>query len=204
MESIPLPEVRIAGLSSREKQELRRIEGVVHQLKSLGVTAIPSELLEQRDDLASRDVPATEPSEATKMLPELDALADQLEGLCRRIRCLRNEIRSHTPSSGSRAYYPVELSDLIHSGLLSTNDRLELQWSATSAVFEGRLEADGRILANTPQEGWKSFPSLSSAAQFISGRSQNGWEHWRKVNEDGTRTQLKTIREHYQEERSDA
>lgn len=36
-EAIPLPETRPSGLSSQEKQNLRRIEGLIDQLKAHGV-----------------------------------------------------------------------------------------------------------------------------------------------------------------------
>lgn len=203
VEAIPLPEDRPIGLSSQEKQELRRIEGLIDQLKSHGVTLIPAELVDKKCELAARDVPAPAPSDATKFLPTLEELCGKLGELAKKARILRNQIRSRTANNGPRAYYDVEPLDLLNAGYLSTNDRLELQWSNTSGVHEGRLESDGRIRANT-QDGWKAFPSLSSAAQYISGRPQNGWEHWRRINEDGTRTSLKKIREQYQEENGDA
>lgn len=201
--AIPLPEDRPTGLSSQEKLELRRLEGMIDQLKSLGVSLIPAELVDKKCELAARDVPAPAPSDATKSLPTLEELCGKLGELAKKARILRNQIRSRTANNGPRAYYDVEPLDLLNAGYLSTNDRLELQWSNTSGVHEGRLESDGRIRANT-QDGWKAFPSLSSAAQYISGRPQNGWEHWRRINEDGTRTSLKKIREQYQEENGDA
>ena len=203
VEAIPLPEDRPSGLSSQEKQELRRLEGLIEQLKSHGVTLIPAELVDKKCELAARDIPAPAPSDAAKFLPTLEELCGKLGELAKKARILRNQIRSRTANNGPRAYYDVEPLDLLNAGYLSTNDRLELQWSNTSGVHEGRLESDGRIRANT-QDGWKAFPSLSSAAQYISGRPQNGWEHWRRINEDGTRTSLKKIREQYQEENRDA
>jgi len=203
VEAIPLPEDRLSSLSSQEKQELRRIEGLIDQLKSHGVTLIPAELVDKKYELAARDVPAPAPSDATKFLATLEELCGKLGELAKKARILRNQIRSRTANNGPRAYYDVEPLDLLNAGYLSTNDRLELQWSNTSGVHEGRLESDGRIRANT-QDGWKAFPSLSSAAQYISGRPQNGWEHWRRINEDGTRTSLKKIRDQYREENGDA
>jgi len=199
VEAIPLPEPQPAGLSGQEKQELRRVEGLIAQLKVLGVTSIPPELVEKRSDLSARDVPESPLSDAARFLPLLDELRESLNKLSRKARDLREQIRTRAARSGPRAYYPVEVLDLLQTGLLSTEDHLELQWSRDSGVFEGRLERDGRIRAKT-QDGWMAFDSLSSAAQFISGRPQNGWDHWRRVNEDGTRTQLKRIRERYQKE----
>jgi hypothetical protein len=203
VEAIPLPEDRPSGLSSQEKQELRRIEGLIDQLKSHGVTLIPAELVDKKCELAARDIPAPASSDATKFLPTLEELCGKMGELAKKARILRNQIRSRTVNNGPRAYYDVEPLDLLKAGYLSTNDSLELQWSNTSGVHEGRLESDGRIRANT-QDGWKAFSSLSSAAQYISGRPQNGWEHWRRINEDGSRTSLKKIREQYQEENGDA
>ena len=203
VEAMPLPEDRPSGLSSQEKQELRKIEAMIDQLKSLGVTLIPAELVDKKCELAARNVPAPAPSDATKFLPTLEELCGKLGELAKKARILRNQIRSRTANNGPRAYYDVEPLDLLNAGYLSTNDRFELQWSNTSGVHEGSLESDGRIRANT-QDGWKPFPSLSSAAQYISGRPQNGWEHWRRINEDGTRTSLKKIRDQYREENGDA
>jgi len=203
VEATPLPEERPSGLSAQEKQELRRIEALVDQLKSHGVTLIPAELVDKKCDLAARDVPAPAPSEAINFLPTLEELCVRLGELAKKARVLRNSIRSRTANNGSRAYFDVEPLDLLNAGYLSTDDRLELQWSNASGVYEGRLECDGRIRADT-QDGWKAFPSLSSAAQYISGRSQNGWEHWRRINEDGSRTPLKKIRKQYQGENGDA
>lgn len=203
VEAFPLPEDRLSSLSAQEKQELRRIEGLIDQLKSHGVTLIPAELVDKKCELAARDVPAPAPSDATKFLTTLEEVCGKLGELAKKARVLRNQIRSRTVKNGPRAYYDIEPLDLLNAGYLSTNDRLELQWSNSSGVHEGRLESDGRIRANT-QDGWKAFPSLSSAAQYISGRAQNGWEHWRRINEDGTRTSLKKIREQYREENGDA
>ncbi len=121
------------------------------------------------------------------------------------IRCWLIEVEATPlPQQRQAGLTSQEKQDLLlNVGYLSSDDRLELQWSNTSGVYEGRLESDGRIRANT-QDGWKAFPSLSSAAQYIGGRPLNGWEHWRRISEDGTRTALKKIREQYQEEHGDA
>ena len=203
VEAIPLPEPQPSGLSGQEKQELRRVEGLIAQLKTLAVTSIPTELIEKRSDLTARNVPESPPTDAAKFLPDLDELRETLNKLSRKVRALREQIRTRAVRSGPRAHYPVEVLDLLQAGLLSTEDRLELQWSRESGVHEGRVERDGRIRAKT-QDGWMAFDSLSSAAQFISGRTQNGWDHWRRVNEDGTRIQLNKIRERYQKEVGDA
>lgn len=202
VEAIPLPEDRPSGLSSQEKQELRRIEGLIDQLKSHGVALIPAELVDKKCELAARDVPLSAPSDAVKFLPALEELCGKLGEIAKKARILRNQIRSRTANTGPRAYYDVQPLDLLKAGYLSTDDRLELWWSNSSGVFEGRFESDGRIRANT-QDGWKAFDSLSSAAQYISGGSKNGWEHWRRVNDDGTHTKLKDIREQYREENGD-
>jgi hypothetical protein len=200
VEAIPLPEARPSGLSSQEKLELRRIEGLIDQLKAHGVTSIPAELVDKQRELAARDVPAPTPSAAAKFLPYLEELCRNLGELSQKARILRHHVRSRTAINGPRAHYDVEPLDLLNAGYLSTDDRLELQWSNNGGVFEGRLESDGRILANTPQDGWKAFPSLSSAASYISGRPQNGWDHWRKIDNEGNRIPLKKIREHYRKE----
>lgn len=202
LESIPLPNEQAPGLSTQDKQELRRVEALIEQLRSHGVAAIPAELVAKKLDLQDRDVPETPPSEAARHLPNLEQLCVSLGDLARKARLLRNQIRSRTRGQGPRAHYHVEPIDLLQAGYLSTEDRLELWWSNTSGVFEGRLESDGRIRAKT-QDGWKAFDSLSSAAQYISGRAQNGWEHWRRVNADGSHTKLKEIRDQFMEENGD-
>lgn len=196
-EALPLPEARPSGLSSQEKQELRRIEGLIDQLKAHGVTLIPAELADKQRKLAALSVLAPTSTAAAKLLSNLEELCGNLGILSQKVRVLRHEVRSHTANNGPRAYYDVEPLDLLNAGYLSTDDRLELQWSKTSGAYEGRLESDGSIQVNTPQDGWKAFPSLSSAAQYISGRPQNGWDHWRRIDDEGNRILLKGIREQY-------
>lgn len=199
-EAIPLPDTRPFGLSTQEKLELRRIEGLIDQLKAHGVTSIPAELVDKKCELAARALAVPGPSTAAKFLPKLEELCRNLGELSQKARLLRYQIRSRTANNGPRAHYDVEPLDLLNDGYLSTDDRFELQWSKTSGVYEGRLESDGRISANTPQDGWKSFSSLSSAATYISGRPQNGWDHWRRIDNEGNRIQLKKIREQYKKE----
>lgn len=199
-EAIPLPEARPSGLSSQEKLELRRIEGLIDQLKAHGVTLIPAELCDKQCELDARNHPAPTPSDAAKFLLNLEELCRNLGELSQKARILRHHVRSRSANNGARAHYDVEPLDLLNAGYLSTDDRLELQWSKTSGVYEGRLESDGCIQANTPQDGWKGFTSLSSAATYISGRPQNGWDHWRRIDNEGNRVPLKKIREQYKKE----
>ncbi|TLD70975.1 DUF4357 domain-containing protein [Phragmitibacter flavus] len=202
VDAIAMPEQHPSGLSSQEKQELRRVDALIEQLKAMGVGSIPAELVDKKCELTARDASFAEMSEATLLLPAVEELCRYLAELSKRSRITRNKIRTHTAKQVPRAYHDVEPLDLLNAGYLSTDDRLELQWSKQHDVYEGKLEGDGRIRANT-QDGWMAFSSLSSAAQYISGRPQNGWEHWRRINDDGSRTPLKKIREQYQEENED-
>jgi hypothetical protein len=169
------------------------------QLAELGFP-IPPEMTTKHKQLAERVVPEAPEPEAALMLPELERLCDDLSGISKRARTLRDSVRATASANGPRRHYPVSPFDLLEADLLSTEDRLELQWSRESDVYEGRLEADGSIRANT-QDGWMQFRSLSTAAQHISGRPQNGWQHWRRVNDDGSRTPLEAVRDQYLRER---
>ena len=201
VEAIPLPQPQPQGLTTQEKQELRKVERAMAQLTELGFP-IPAEMKIKHTELAERVVPAMPEPEAAQMLPELERLCDDLSDISKRARTLRDRVRATAAPNGPRKHYKETLLDLIEAGLLSTEDRLELQWATHSKTFEGRLEADGSIRANT-QDGWIEFSSLSTAAQHISGRPQNGWQHWRRVNADGSKTPLEDIRDQYRSERGE-
>ncbi len=198
-EAIPLPEPQPQGLTAQERQELKKVERAMAQLTELRIP-IPEEMTVKHKELAERAVPERPEPEAALMLPELESLCDDLSDISKRARTLRDRVRATSAPNGPRRHYPVSPFDLLEADLLSTEDRLELQWSRESDVYEGRLEADGSIRANT-HDGWMQFRSLSTAAQHISGRPQNGWQHWRRVNDDGSRTPLEDIRDQYLRER---
>ena len=92
--------------------------------------------------------------------------------------------------------------DLLKAGVLSTDDRLELQWLKDGPVLKGKVKADGAVMVKTP-EGWQSYASLSTAASRVAGRSLNGWKHWRRVNPAGTETPLEDVRARYLKEEAD-
>ena len=71
--------------------------------------------------------------------------------------------------------------DLFKARVLSTDDRLELQWLKDGPVLKGKVKADGTVMVKTP-DGWQSYASLSTAASRVAGRSLDGWKHWRRVN----------------------
>lgn len=198
-EAVPLPQPQPQGLSAQERQELKKVERAMAQLAELGFP-IPPEMTAKQKQLAERVVPEAPEPEVSLMLPELERLCDDLSGISKRARTLRDRVRTTATANGPRRHYPVSPFDLLEADLLSTEDRLELQWSRESDIYEGRLEADGSIRANT-QDGWMQFRSLSTAAQHISGRPQNGWQHWRRVNDDGSKTPLEAIRDQYLRER---
>ena len=103
---------------------------------------------------------------------------------------------------GGDTVYGYRSPDLIRGGLLSVDDRLELQWLKNGPVLKGKVLADGVVMVKT-SDGWQQYDSLSTAASRVAGRSLNGWKHWRLVNHDGTTTALEDIRAKYLKEEAD-
>ncbi len=184
------------GLSRDEKQQLLKISHLIEQLKKVGVE-VPSDLRNLKLSLSAKDLGVTAADPVlSEALQQMEDLIGRLREVLRFAREVRDRLKPVAAGSGTKKHFGVSLEELLDSGLLSTEDQLELQWARDGERYAGKVLSDGTVSART-EEGWKTFVSLSAVAADISGRSQNGWEHWRRINSDGTRTSLKQIRTEY-------
>ncbi|MBK6419339.1 MAG: hypothetical protein IPF79_09150 [Ignavibacteria bacterium] len=174
----------------------------VEQLTKLGVE-IPSDLRSLKLRLSANDVASVSNPQITMHLTGVESLIDGLRELSQAARALREKLKTGAIVSGAKKHYGVALEELLDAGLLSTDDRLELQWTRGSGVFEGKVLGDGTVSAKSAG-GWKQYDSLSTAASEIAGRPLNGWDCWRRTNADGKRTSLKEIRAEYLNQENDS
>ena len=179
------------GLSGDERKQLHAVNKSIQQLSGLGV-AIPDELRLLKLHLSARDV-ASPLGGPPERIADVAELVSALGKLAQTAKTLHNQLMTPGKEPVARQRYDATLAQLIQSGYLSTDDRLEFSWQKDGPVFEGKVLAGGELTAKTPS-GWKQFDSLSAAADAIGERSLNGWLHWRRVNADGSRTSLKEIR----------
>ncbi len=180
------------GLSSDERKQLHVVNKSIQQLSGLGVS-IPDELRQLKLQLSAKDTvrPTTEGTQAS--LAEVAELTSALSKLAQTAKTIHNQLRTPSKVPVAKRRYKVTLEDLIQSGHLSTDDKLEFSWQKGGSVFEGKVNIDGSVMVKM-LSGWKQFESLSAAAMDIGECSLNGWLHWRRVNTDGSRTTLKDIR----------
>jgi hypothetical protein len=76
--------------------------------------------------------------------------------------------------TASKAYYGVEVRDLLRAGLVEPGAKL--QGTRRQEVFEATIEADGQIRLATG----RVCPSLSKAGEVVLRRqSCNGWAFWK-------------------------
>ncbi|MFO8089689.1 MAG: DUF4357 domain-containing protein [Desulfatiglandaceae bacterium] len=192
--SKPLP-----GLSVEERKQLQAVNKAIEQLQRTGVP-VPKELRSLKLELSAKDVAGFQDQETGEHLKEVEELIHGLGKTIRAARLVQNKLKPTRQGGGPKRYFGVKLVDLIRAGLVTTDDRLELQWMKDGSVIKGKLTADGRVMVKT-SEGWQSYASLSTAASRSAGRSLNGWDHWRRINQDGTATTLADIRaQHLNEE----
>ena len=181
---------------------MQTVNKAVEQLTKLGVE-IPSDLRSLKLRLSANDVAVVPNPQIAKHLAAVESVIEGLRQLSQAARALRNKLKSGVSVSGTKKHFGVTLEELLDAGLLSTDDRLELQWSRDGGTYEGKLRSDGSILAKAGH-GWKQYDTLSAAAAEIGGRPLNGWDHWRRINADGSRTTLKEIRAEYLDQANDA
>jgi hypothetical protein len=165
------------------------------QLTRQGVS-VPEDIRTLKLRLSTKDVSGVEKHEVEERIREVEVFIEQLRKLSQAARSLRNKLKNTGRTGGTKKHYGVTLLELIQSGHLTTQDKLELQWLKDGPTYEGKVLPDGTVMAKTAR-GWKKYDSLSAAADQIAGRSLNGWEHWLRINSDGSRTSLKEIRSHY-------
>lgn len=195
VDQTPPPAPAAKGLSPEEKQQLQAVNKAIEQLTKLGV-AIPSDLRSLKLRLSANDVATGLNPQIAKHLAGLESLINRLRELSQGARALREKLKSGVSISGTKKHFGVTLEELLDAGLLSTDDRLELQWTRGSGIFEGKVLSDGTVSAKSAGD-WKQYDSLSTAAAEVAGRPLNGWDCWRRINADGTRTTLKEIRAEY-------
>ena len=190
---------KTTGLSAEDRQRLHKLNKAIEQLSRLGI-AIPGELLEQQQRLAASDRSSEGTLALAKSLPQLEGLIEELRQLLREALALRRQCQGAGQPAGrtvgSKHYYGVHLTELVQAGYLAPEDRLELQWQKNGPVFEGKVQKDGLVLIKTAR-GWQTYKSLSAAAVDQAGHSLNGWDHWSRLNADGSRTRLREIREQF-------
>ncbi|MBU2547623.1 MAG: hypothetical protein KKB20_04350 [Proteobacteria bacterium] len=182
-------------LSAEELKQLQAVNKAVEQLQRSGVP-VPEDLRGLKLKLSARDSAGTENHEIDARLKKVKSLMQALAKTIKTARAVRDRLHSTGQAGGPKKYYGVTLSDLIRSGLLAVDDRLELQWLKNGPIIEGKMRPDGAIMLKAP-DGRQSYDSLSTAASRVAGRSLNGWKHWRRVNSDGTATTLEDIRTRY-------
>lgn len=196
---IPTPS---PSISAEERKQLHAVNKTIQQLTSLGVT-IPDDLRQLKLRLSAKDVGNAADAEIENRLVQAESLVESLRELTQDARALRNRLKGSGQVSGTKKHYGVSLEELLESGHLSTDDKLELQWKKDGPVYEGKVRSDGSVSAKT-DAGWKQFDTLSAAAASIGERALNGWDHWSRIESDGSRTTLKAIRTKYMTEGGDA
>lgn len=183
------------GLSSDERKQLHAVEKSIQQLSGLGVP-IPDELRQLKLQLSAKDTVRPAAAGTRERMAEVVEMVGALSKLAQAAKALHNSLKTPGKAPISKQRYDVTLEELIKQGRLSLDDKFEFSWKKSGPVYEGKLRADGAVMAKTPA-GWKTFESLSAAADSIAECSLNGWLHWRRINADGSRTTLKDVRARY-------
>ncbi len=191
-----------SGLSAEERKQLQAVNKAVEQLRHSGVP-VPEDLRSLKLKLSAQDTAHPDSGENHTRLGKVERLIEELGKTLKTARIIRDKLKSAGQvGGGSKKYYGIALLDLLQAGLLSVDDRYELQWLKEGPVLEGRIQSDGTIVVKVSGK-WQSFASLSTAAKSVAGRPLNGWKHWRRVNNDGTSTPLEEIRAMYMNEEAD-
>ena len=188
-------------LSVEEQKQLQAVNKAVEQLRRSGVP-VPEDLRSLKLKLSANDASGSESRETEVRLKKVERLIEELRKTLKTARTIRAKLKSTGQTGGAKKYYGITLLDLLRAGLLSVDDRFELQWLKDGPVLEGKVKPDGTIMVKTSGK-WKLYASLSTAASSVAERSLNGWKHWRRFNNDGTSTALEDIRALYLNEEAD-
>jgi phage baseplate assembly protein W len=186
------PSERPSVLTAEERKQLLAVNKTIQQLASLGVS-VPPDLRELKLRLSAKEEQAGRDAELLGRVDALESVGRRLKELARLARASRDGLKSPKGDSGNKRHFGVQLAELIEAGVLTAEDRLELQWQKDGHLFEGRVRPDGSVGVRTPS-GWKNYETLSGAAADIAGRALNGWDHWARVTPDGLREKLAAIR----------
>ena len=189
---------QLSGLSAEEQKQLQAVDKAMEQLRRSGVT-VPEDLRSLKLKLSARDVTRSETYDIATRLKDVEDLIQAIGKSVKTARNIRERLKSAGQVRGARRRYDVDLKDLIRAGLLSVEDRLELQWLKNCPVLKGKVLPDGVVMVNTPN-GWQRYDSLSTAASQVAQHSLNGWKHWRRVNSDGTTIAFEDIRARFIDE----
>ena len=185
-------------LSDEERKQLQVVNKAVEQLRRSGVP-VPEDLRSLKLKLSAKDASDSENRETEIRLKKVERLIEELGKILKAARLIRNRLKATGQTGGPKKHYGITLLDLLKDGLISTEDRLELQWLKDGPTHEGKVSPDGTVMVKGTG-GWKQYAALSTAASKTAGRSLNGWTHWRRTNSDGTSTALEYIRERYMNE----
>ncbi|MDI9570357.1 MAG: hypothetical protein QM278_06510 [Pseudomonadota bacterium] len=186
---------RHEGLSAEEKKQLQIVNKAIVQFQRDRVS-IPEDFQRLKLRLAARDAPKINDPETKARLKAVESLIQLLEQTIKMARSIRKNLEPATKIRTSKKDYGITLRDLLDARVLSTDDRLELQWHKSGPVLTGKVTSDGTVMVKT-SNGWQHYNSLSTAASNLAGQSLNGWKLWRKINTDGTSISLEKIRAKY-------
>lgn len=142
---IPTPE---PGLTSDERKQLQAVNRTMEQLTKLGVS-VPEDLRNLKLRLSTKDALGKTNREVEERIEKVEALIEQLRKLLQRARSLRDRLKATGQTAGTKKHYGVTLLELLQSGHLSSEDRLELQWLKDGLTYEGKVPPDGSVMAKT-------------------------------------------------------
>ncbi|MBW2648133.1 MAG: hypothetical protein JRE23_18640 [Deltaproteobacteria bacterium] len=185
----------LSGISGEERKQLLAVNKAVEQLRRSGVS-VPEDLLSLKLTLSAKDASVSEKRETEIRLGKVESAIEELGKILKTARSIRDRLRATGLTGGSKRHYGITVLDLLQAGLISTDDKFELQWFKDGHTHEGRVKPDGTIMVKD-EGGWKQYASLSTAASKVAEQSLNGWKHWSRINPDGTSTTLEEIRECY-------
>jgi len=191
----------VSRLSVEEQKQLLAVNKAVEQLTRSGVP-VPEDLRNLKLKLSVKDASCSKNQKNEIQFKEMESLIEELSGILKTARSIRNRLKVTVHAGGPKIHYGITLLDLLQNGLISTEDRFELQWHKKGPIFTGRVKIDGTIMIEG-KAGWENYASLSTAAEKVAGRPMNGWKHWRRVNSDGTSTALEDIRDRYMNKEAD-